>query len=191
MRSERQRGRRHRQGASSYTEAAARIAVGPAGGVRRTVGGFLQLQLLHDTKKRIVLQAYTPSPGPNGTDPKPTHDRHNTRTLSCHLERRPPSHTSLKVKDLALSTHRGTDHDSFFAISSRPGLAMDENNTLAHALRAPLCAHPSGVAWQGPQQEEFSKKHRFRSSTNSRQQQVERIGCSARARDGWRRGWHG
>ena len=28
-------------------------------------------------------------------------------------------------------------------------------------------------------------------STNHRQQQVERIGCSARARDGWRRGWHG
>ena len=53
------------------------------------------------------------SPGPNGTDPKPTHDRHNTRTLSCHLERRPPSYTSLKVKDLALSTHRDTDQRFF------------------------------------------------------------------------------
>jgi len=28
-------------------------------------------------------------------------------------------------------------------------------------------------------------------STNSRQQQVERFGGSARARDGWRRGQHG
>ena len=70
------------------------------------------------------------------------------------MERRPPSYTSLKVKDLALSTHRG---DSFCTNSSRPGLAMDENNTLAHAPHAPLCAHQSGVAWQGPQQEEFWK----------------------------------
>ena len=45
--------------------------------------------------------------------PKPTHDRHNARTLSCHLERRPPSYTSLKVKDLALSTHRATDTHTF------------------------------------------------------------------------------
>ena len=28
-------------------------------------------------------------------------------------------------------------------------------------------------------------------STNSRQQQVESVGLSARARDGWRRGQHG
>ena len=107
------------------------------------------------------------------------------------MERRPPSYTSLKVKDLALSTHRATDTHTFGTDPARHGLALKKLTCWAHAPHRGACAQHDGVLWSGPWSSARLPKAMHAVSTNHRQQQVERIGCSARARDGWRRGWHG
>ena len=107
------------------------------------------------------------------------------------MERRPPSYTSLKVKDLALSTHRATDTHTFCMDPARHGLAQKKLTCWVHAPQCGACTQHVGVVWAGPWSSARLQKAMHAVSTNHRQQQVERIGCSARARDGWRRGWHG
>ena len=104
------------------------------------------------------MQLHTLSLGPSGTSPKRRHHRHNAHTLSCHIEGRPPSHTSTTGGHREAASRGANNLFAFFAISSCPGQPMRANYSLVHAPYMSLCTKLSGVAWQGPQQEEIAKK---------------------------------
>ena len=119
------------------------------------------------TRSAIAQTARHPSVDITDTTPGHTAaalrpDRHHTHGL----------HTTISGWRL----HEPHSLQSFCMNSSCPGRSLSANYRLPHGPCMPPCGKLSGVAWQGPQQEEFSKKHRLVVSTNHRQQQVERIG---------------
>ena len=118
------------------------------------------------------------------TDTTPAHtaaalrpDRHHTHGL----------HTTISGWRL----YEAYGEQSFVAISSCPGRPMNENNSLRHAACMPPCRKLSGVAWQGPQQEEFATKAHAVVCATRRHQRLKAVERPARARDVWRRGLHG
>ena len=153
--------------------------------------GRLQWQLGHETRiwssrspPRSAIAQTARHPSVDITDTTPAHtaaalrpDRHHTHGL----------HTTISGWRL----HEPHTLQSFCMNSSCPGRSLSANYSLVHAPYMSPCTKLSGVAWQGPQQEEFTQKANGLVCATRRHQRVKAVERPARARDVWRRGVHG